>query len=116
MAPVHTVIRAEEQERNARGTVKFEGGAHGSGVSLFLVNNEPGEGPDLHRHPYSETWIVRSGKARMTADGQDIDAGPGDIVVVTAETPHKFKNVGTGRLEIVCIHASPRIIQEELED
>jgi mannose-6-phosphate isomerase-like protein (cupin superfamily) len=53
---------------------------------------------------------------RFTADGQDIEAGPGDIAVVTAETPHKFKNIGAERLDIVCIHASPRIIQEELED
>jgi mannose-6-phosphate isomerase-like protein (cupin superfamily) len=34
---------------------------------------------------------------------------------VGAETPHKFKNNGTGRLEVVCIHASPRIIQMALE-
>jgi mannose-6-phosphate isomerase-like protein (cupin superfamily) len=95
--------------------VTFEGDSHGSGVSFFLVDNQPGAGPDLHRHPYSETWIVRSGSVRFTADGTEIDAGPGDIVVVGAETPHKFKNVGTGRLEIVCIHASPRMIQEDLE-
>jgi mannose-6-phosphate isomerase-like protein (cupin superfamily) len=85
-------------------------------VSFFLVNNEPGAGPELHRHPYSETWIVRSGTARFTAAGQDIEAGPGDIVVVEAAVPHRFKNVGTDRLDVICIHASPRIIQEELEE
>ena len=58
---------------------------------------------------------MRSGLARFTADGVELEAGPGDIVVVGAETPHKFKNVGTDRLEIVCIHASPRMIQEDLE-
>jgi mannose-6-phosphate isomerase-like protein (cupin superfamily) len=113
---MYSLIRREEQQRSPRGTVTFEGEPYGSDVSMFLVNNEPGEGPDLHRHPYSETWIVRSGKARMTADGQDIDAGPGDIVVVGPQTPHKFKNVGTERLDIICIHASPRMIQESLED
>jgi len=35
--------------------------------------------------------------------------------VVGAETPHKFKNMGPDRLEIICIHSSPRIIQEALE-
>jgi mannose-6-phosphate isomerase-like protein (cupin superfamily) len=69
----------------------------------------------LHRHPYSETWIVRAGKALFTADGEEIQAGPGDILVVSPQTPHKFKNVGSERLDIVCIHASPRIIQEDLE-
>lgn len=112
---MYKVIRADEAQRSSGGTVTFEGEPHGSGVSFFHVNNEPGQGPDLHRHPYSETWIVRSGKVRFTADGEDIEAGPGDIAVVGPETPHKFKNVGTERLEVVCIHSSPRIIQEELE-
>ena len=84
-------------------------------MSFFLVYNEPGAGPDLHRHPYAETWILRAGKARFTADGEEIEAGPGDILVVGPETPHKFKNAGGERLDIVCIHASPRMIQEELE-
>jgi mannose-6-phosphate isomerase-like protein (cupin superfamily) len=98
---MYQVIRAGEQQRSPGGTVTFEGEPHGSGVSFFLVNNEPGEGPDLHRHPYSETWIVRSGRARITADGEDIEAGPGDIAVVGPETPHKFKNMGPGRLDII---------------
>ena len=112
---MYKVIRADEVQRSPGGTVTFEGEPYGSGVSFFHVNNEPGQGPDLHRHPYSETWIVRSGKVRFTADGEDIEAGPGDIAVVGPETPHKFKNMGTERLEVVCIHSSPRIIQEELE-
>jgi mannose-6-phosphate isomerase-like protein (cupin superfamily) len=112
---MYQFIRAGEQQRSPSGTVTFEGEPHGSGVSFFLVNNEPGQGPDLHKHPYSETWIVRSGRARITADGEDIEAGPGDIAVVGPATPHKFKNMGSGRLEIICIHSSPRIIQEALE-
>jgi mannose-6-phosphate isomerase-like protein (cupin superfamily) len=52
----------------------------------------------------------------LTADGQEFEAGPGDIMVVGAETPHKFKNVGTERLDIICIHSSPRIVQVELEN
>jgi mannose-6-phosphate isomerase-like protein (cupin superfamily) len=113
---MHGIIRPEEQERTPTGTVRFEGEPSGSGVSLFLVYNQPGEGPDLHRHPYSETWIVRSGAARFTADGEEVEAGPGDIVVVGPETPHKFKNSGTSRLDLVCVHDSPRIIQEELAE
>jgi mannose-6-phosphate isomerase-like protein (cupin superfamily) len=112
---MHRVIRSGELQPSPGGTVTFEGDGYGSGVSFFLVNCEPGVGPDLHRHPYSETWIVRSGRARITADDEDIEAGPGDIVVVGSETPHKFKNIGTGRLDIICIHSSPRIIQEFLE-
>lgn len=113
---MYKVIRSGELQPSPGGTVKFEGEAYGGEVSFFLVNNEPGMGPELHRHPYSETWIVRAGRARITANGEEIEAGPGDIVVVSAETPHKFKNVGSDRLNIICIHSSSRIIQEELED
>ena len=112
---MHRVLPADDQQRSPGGTLTFEGEAYGSGVSFFLVNNQPGEGPDLHRHPHSETWIVRSGKVLVTADGEDIEAGPGDIMVVAPGTPHKFKNVGTERLDIICIHASPKLIQEALE-
>jgi mannose-6-phosphate isomerase-like protein (cupin superfamily) len=113
---MHSVIRAGERDVSPGRTVTFEGEPYGSGVSFFLVDNEPGQGPGLHRHPYSETWIVRSGEALITADGEEIEAGPGDIVVVGPETPHKFRNSGTERLDIVCIHASPRMIQEWLEE
>lgn len=112
---MHRVIRSGELQPTPGGTIRFEGQAYGGDVSLFLVNNEPGKGPDLHRHPYSEMWIVRGGRARITADGVDIEAGPGDMVVVGPHTPHKFKNIGEGRLDIICIHASPQFIQEELE-
>src|SRR5439155_19024233 len=84
---LHSVLRADEQRRAPSRTLRFEGEGHGSGVSLFLVDNEPGEGPGLHRHPYSETWIVRSGRARFTADDQDLEAGDGDILVVGPGTP-----------------------------
>jgi mannose-6-phosphate isomerase-like protein (cupin superfamily) len=112
---VYRVIRSGELRPSPGGTITFEGEPYESGVSFFLVNNEPGAGPDLHRHPYSETWIVRSGKARFTADGDELEAGPGDIIVVTPGTPHKFKNIGNERLDIVCIHDSPRMVQEDLE-
>ena len=113
--PRYRIIRSPELQPSPRGTVTFEGEPHGSGVSLFLIDSQPGVGPDLHKHPYPETWIVRSGNARFTADGQDIDAATGDIVVVQGETPHKFKNMGPGRLDIICIHPSPVFIQEDLE-
>jgi mannose-6-phosphate isomerase-like protein (cupin superfamily) len=111
---LYRVIPAGEIQPSLGGTITFEGEPYGSGVSCFLIDNDPGQGPGLHRHPYPETWIVRSGRVRFTADDDEIEAGPGDIAVVGPETPHAFKNVGDGKLEMVCIHASPRIIQENL--
>jgi mannose-6-phosphate isomerase-like protein (cupin superfamily) len=112
---MYRVIRSGEIPRSPGGTLTFQGQPYGGEVSFFLVNNQPGAGPALHRHPYSETWIVRSGLALMTVDSETLEAGPGDIIVVGAQIPHKFKNIGAERLDIICIHASPQIIQEDLE-
>lgn len=106
------VISSAEQQRFPNRTVKFEGEDYGSNVSFFLIDNEPGEGPGLHVHPYPETWIVRGGEAEFTVGRDTVRAGVGDIIVCPARLPHRFENVGTGRLELVCIHASDRIIQD----
>ena len=113
---MYQVIRSIDLQPNPGGTVKFEGALYGSRASFFHVNAEPGMGSALHKHPYPETWIVRTGKVRFTVGGEDIEASPGDIVVAGPEIPHKFKNVGIERLEIICIHPSPQIIQELIEE
>jgi hypothetical protein len=46
----------------------------------------------------------------ITAGGEEIEAGPGDIVVVEPNTAHRFRNLGPTRLEIVCIHAAGRMV------
>jgi mannose-6-phosphate isomerase-like protein (cupin superfamily) len=112
---VFTRVKSVDLVAGSGRTARFEGKDHQSGVSFFLVDNDPGQGPGLHRHPYSETWVVRAGSATITADGETVEAVAGDIVTVTAGTAHKFRNSGPDRLEMVCIHASPRMIQEDLE-
>ncbi|HVD11476.1 MAG TPA: cupin domain-containing protein [Gaiellaceae bacterium] len=110
------VIRQKDLPPSPNRTIEFQGEAHGAGISFLLVDNEPGQGPGLHLHPYAETWVVRAGRALVTADEVEIEAGPGDVVVVEPNTPHCFRNLGPERLEIVCIHAAGRMITEWLND
>lgn len=109
------VLRFTDRPPAKSRTIKFEGGAYGTGVSFFAVDNNPGEGPPLHVHPYSETWIVKRGLGRFTAGDEVLEAGPNDIVVVGPNVPHKFLNIGTDRLEVLCIHDAPEIDQTNLE-
>ena len=97
-------------------TRRFEGEGHQSGVSFFYVCGPPGSGPSLHRHPYDETFIVESGHALFTVDGEEIQATGGDVVVAPANAPHKFVNDGFETLHLIGIHSAPRIEQEDLED
>lgn len=110
-----TVVKAADLQSGAGRTGRFEGKAHGSGVSFYLVDNDPGQGPGLHRHPYTETWVVQSGSVTITVGPEVVEASAGDILTVPAHTPHKFINSGPGVLRMVCIHASPTMIQENLE-
>src|SRR5918998_558555 len=82
---------------------RFDGHEHGASVSFFISRNRPGTGPDLHRHPYEETFIVQDGKARFTVGEETIEATAGEIVVVPAGTPHKFVNTGQTRLRQINI-------------
>ena len=67
----------------------FHGHEHGAGVSFFLSHNRRGTGPKLHRHPYEETFVVEVGDVLFTVGEETIEAGPGDVVVVPADVPHK---------------------------
>lgn len=106
-----SVRRYQEPEAGMSRTVRFEGVEFGSEVSLFVVDAEPGRGPDLHMHPYAETWVIRKGEAEFTVGGRKTRGSAGDIVVGPANIPHRFENVGTDRLEIVCIHPRQTIQQ-----
>ena len=113
---MHTVTRRSEHLQEGGRTALFEGKGFGSGVTFFWVDNAPGEGPPLHRHPYSETWAVISGSAVVTADGEVVEVSEGDIMVIGPGTPHKFQATGTERLHMVCMHDSPHLVEEELDD
>lgn len=110
--PTATVIPAAHLTVPGSRTLRFEGRDHGSGISFFLVDCAPGEGPGLHRHPYTETWTVLEGEAGVTIDDRALVARAGDTVVVDPDTWHGFTNTGTGRLRIVCVHASEVMVQE----
>ncbi len=110
------ILHPDDQRKGAIAAVEFQGESYGAGVSFFIGDLEPGKGPRLHKHPYAETCIVRSGQAAMTIDGEEVVAGPGDIVVIAPETPHRFTAIGDERLVAVCIHASDRFIIEWLSD
>ena len=100
---------------NLEQTQTIEGVEHGATISLILDRSNPGQGPRLHRHPYDETWLVIEGTVTFQAGNRTCAAGPGDVVIVPANTPHKFTNDGPGRSRLVCIHANPTMIGEWLE-
>ena len=58
---------------------------------------------------------MQTGRARFFVGDQTIDAEAGDTVMAPAAVPHRFINLGPGRLQTLDIHLSPRWIQTNLE-
>jgi quercetin dioxygenase-like cupin family protein len=94
---------------------RFDGRDHGAAASFFINTHAPGEGPNLHRHPYEETFIVLEGSPLFSVDGEQIAGAPGQIVIVPPNAVHGFKNSGDSRLKMVSIHSADHVIQEDLE-
>ena len=93
----------------------FVGAEHGDvGISAFLLSALPGRGPGPHRHPYDEVQFIREGRGLYVVEGQEFEAGAGDILVIKAGEVHSFRCIGEAPLVQVDIHLSPRFIQENL--
>jgi mannose-6-phosphate isomerase-like protein (cupin superfamily) len=89
--------------------------AGGANTCLIFIDNMPGQGPRLHKHPYHEIFILLEGRSTFSVGSATLDAGAGQIVVVRPGIAHKFVNSGTGRLSQIDIHTSPKFITEWLE-
>ena len=103
-----------DELRRHGGATRFEGHPYGSTVSFFVVDAPEGRGPDLHRHPYEETFVITGGSAVFTVDGRTIEATAGTIIVVPPGAAHKFRT-GPDGMRSVNIHGSDRMRQEDLE-
>lgn len=110
------VVHAAEIRIGDGPSRRFVGAEHGADVSYFYVENQPGQGPGMHWHPYSETWVVLEGTARITIGEETFLAEAGDTATGPAFVPHRFTNAGDGMLRIIGIHSSPTIIQTFLDD
>jgi quercetin dioxygenase-like cupin family protein len=91
---------------------RFEGRDHGSSVSFFVGTFEAGTGPSLHTHPYDETFIVEAGSATFTRGDDTFELVAGQIIVVPANTPHRFVS-GEG-FRLISIAPSDHMVQEDL--
>ncbi len=98
-------------------TYEFEGLRYSdTRVSFIWVDMKPGDGVRLHKHPYEEIFIVQEGMAIYTVGSTIIEACAAQIIIVPADTPHKFSNTGDQWLKQIDIHVSPKFITEWLED
>ena len=84
-------------ENRAFGLVRrtrIPGEATGDAFAIWEEEIPEGAGPPLHVHEREhEVFTVISGRVRFRADGRDVEAGPGDVVMIAPGTPHTFKGL-----------------------
>lgn len=93
---------------------EFVGEIQGAPFSAYIVKAKPGQGPSLHTHRYVEVAFTVEGCATITVGDETREVQAGGIVVIPADTPHRFVNSGNTTLRQIDIHASPRFIQTNL--
>jgi len=72
-------------------TMKATGAQTGGRLTVIEFVNPPGFAPPLHRHLVEdEAFYVLSGTVRFRCDGEQLEAGPGDFVLLPVGLPHTF--------------------------
>jgi mannose-6-phosphate isomerase-like protein (cupin superfamily) len=98
-------------------TYEFIGAQHqDTEVSFIWVDMPPGGSVRLHKHPYKEIFIIQEGVATFTVGSETLEAHAGQVIIVPAQTPHKFMNRSDQRLKQVDIHVSNEFITDWLEE
>jgi mannose-6-phosphate isomerase-like protein (cupin superfamily) len=96
-------------------TYEFEGVHQNAEISFIWVDMPPSGSVRLHKHPYQEIFIIQEGVSTFTVGSQVLQACAGQIVIVPAETPHKFMNASDQPLRQVDIHLNKEFITIWLE-
>jgi mannose-6-phosphate isomerase-like protein (cupin superfamily) len=96
-----------DQLPHTRHSHELVGNEHRLPISLILVHSAPGTGPDMHRHPYPEVFVIEQGQATFRVDDTEVVGEGGQIVIAPANAYHGFTNTGTGELRLTAIHTAP---------
>jgi len=71
----------------------------------------PGGSEGMHAHPegepLEELYLVISGRAEMTVDGENYSLGPGDSVLARVDADHDLRNTGDEPLKVVVVWGRP---------
>jgi mannose-6-phosphate isomerase-like protein (cupin superfamily) len=93
--------RAEVQRRSGELYLEF---LRRDALSCGLYVLEAGADDPQSPHAEDEVYLVLSGRARLRVDGRDQPVGPGSVVFVARNVPHRFADVSE-RLSVLVLFA-----------
>lgn len=78
-----------------------EDGAPNFRMRLFEVD-ENGSSP-YHFHDYEHEVLVLEGKGELIGKDKKYDLNPGDVVLVSPNEEHQFRNTGSEKFKFICL-------------
>ena len=111
-----TALPAGEGEANHafgfQRTIKVSSAQSGGRLTVFEESVPPGGGPPLHvHHGQVEVFYLIDGRVKFRCGGEIVELGTGATVLVPADTPHTFRNVGDGPARVL-VSVSPGGLDE----
>ena len=76
------------------------------GLTLGVARLAPGEELRAHRHEQAEVYLVTSGEALVTVDGEARSVGPGAAVFIPGNAVHSCANTGANELRFAYVFAA----------
>jgi quercetin dioxygenase-like cupin family protein len=74
-----------------------------------LTSFPPGRNVPFHSHNCGEQVLVLEGEAEVEVDGRATRLGKHDSAYISANKPHRYRNIGAAPLLILWIYDSPRV-------
>jgi quercetin dioxygenase-like cupin family protein len=90
----------------------LNGSDYGLATSVMESTIAPGSGPRRHRHPHAEIFVLHDGQGHFEVEGDEMDAEPGDILIVPPDAWHTFTNSGPSMLRLTAIHEDRRAVTD----
>jgi quercetin dioxygenase-like cupin family protein len=66
----------------------------GEGATLAWTTLEPGHTPRPHSHHYEQIVYIMSGRARFVVGEEEVELGPGGMVLIPPDVEHYAETVG----------------------
>ena len=86
-------------------------------MQLVVMSLLPQQEIGMEKHPYTTQFVrVEAGVGKAIVNGQEIDIGDGDFVMVYPDTWHNFINTSTTEcLRLYTVYSPPEHERNELE-
>jgi quercetin dioxygenase-like cupin family protein len=84
-------------------TITVAGAQTGGKFCVIDMHIPPGGGPPPHRHDFEETFVVLEGEMEATFRGGKTTVKAGDTINIPSNAPHRFHNISSGVVRLLCI-------------